>query len=410
MLAKSDYEAYLKDWYPGTVAADLTFDDRPWLGIITKNTSVRGTAYPKPVRYTNNGQGRSALYATANTNMGPAVRVKWVNSHTDNYAKASVENKVMVLSMGDDAAFREALTDEVDATYGSFADDLHFELFGTGTGARGTVTGAPPTTTSVTLASGQSRFFEEGMVIQHSTTGAALSTSGEERTVTAVNRDTDVVTYSSAFTVAAADTHLIYASGDFGIKANGLAAWLPTGAGIVAGGGAAPNVFLTVDRSKDTTRLAGVAGVAGTTAGLEVTEALVNSAAIGQRQGARPNLYLLNPLDRARLALETEQRGRYAKVAATTGNISYSALVIETGSGAIPVLSDPAQPIDTAYGLDTREFELFSAGELPSMFDADGNFYHRFETLDALQFYLFGFYGCQTQSPGSHIYISDLGY
>jgi len=410
MLAKAQYEAYLKDWYPGTVAADLTFDSRPWLGIINKNTSVRGTVYPKPVRYTNNSQGRAALYATAHANQGPAKRVKWVNSHIDNYAKASVENKVMVLSMGDDAAFREALTDEVDATYSGFADDLHFEAFGDGTGTRGTCI-AGTTATVLQLQAGEARFFEEGMVIQKSSNGGtSLDTTGQERTVTKVQRDVDKVTISSGFTVAAASTHLIYASGDFGIKANGLRAWLPTGAGIVAGGGSAPNTFLTVPRDNDTTRLAGIAGVAGTTAGLEVTEALVNSAAVGQKEGANPNLYLLNPLDRARLALETEQRGRYAKVSATSGNISFSALVIETGSGAIPVISDPAQPIKTAYGVDTREFEMFSAGECPSMFDDDGNFYHRYETLDALQFYIFAFYNIQTQKPGAHVYIPDLGY
>ena len=350
------------------------------------------------------------MYATANANQAPASHVKWINTHIDNYAKASVENKVMVLSMGNDAAFREALTDETDATYGSFAEDLHFEMFGDGTGTRGNCI-AGTTTTVLQLQAGQARFFEPGMVIQKSSNGGtSLDTTGQERSVTKVQRDVDKVTISSAFTVAAASTHLIYASGDFGIKANGLRAWLPTGAGIVAGGGSAPNTFLTVPRDVDTTRLAGVAGVAGTTAGLEVTEALVNSAAVGQREGAKPNLYMLNPLDRARLALETEQRGRYAKISATSGNISFSALVIETGSGAIPVVSDPAQPIDTAYGVDTREFELYSAGELPSMFDADGNFYHRYETLDALQFYLFGFYGCQTQKPGAHIYIPDLGY
>ena len=411
MAALTDtlYTSYLKEWYPGTVAADLTYDDRPWLGIINKNAGVRGEVYPKPARYTNTA-GRSALFGKAHANQAPAKRVRWANTHADNYSKATVENKVIELSMGNDAAFREALTDAVDAAYGAFADDLHFELFGDGTGTRGTCT-TGTTATSLQLLTGEARFFEEGMVVTHSlAAGTVLLNSGETTTVTAVDRDNDVVTVAAGWTTDAATTHKIYGDGDFGIKANGFKAWLPTYAGLVAGGGSVPNTFLTVDRSKDGSRLAGIAGEAGTTAGLEVTEALVNSAAKGQREGAKLNLALLHPTDRARLALETEQRARYAKVYSSEGNISFSALVLETGSGAIPVMSDPAQPLDSSYMVDTREWELFSAGGLPSMFDKDGNFYHREETLDTIAFYLYGFYNKQTQKPGKHVYVSDLGY
>ena len=151
-------------------------------------------------------------------------------------------------------------------------------------------------------------------------------------------RTGNTITLNADWSVATANGHGIVQAGDFGAKANGLKAWLPTYAGIVAGGGSVANTFLTVDRSADG-RLCGWAGVAGTTAGLEVTEALVNSAAVGQKEGARPTVAMLNPLDRARLALETEQRARYAKVYSTEGNISYSALMIETGAGSIPVIS-----------------------------------------------------------------------
>lgn len=406
-LSKSDYEAYLKEWYPGTNADALTYEDRPLVGILPKNTSVRGTGYPKPVRFTNTA-GRSASYAKAHANQTPANRAQWFNTHADNYSKATVYNKTIELSAGNDAAFREALTDEVDAAYGAFSDDLHFEMFGTGSGARG-LCAAGTTATVLQLGSGQARWFEKDMVLQKGTL-SALHNSGEERVVTEVDRDADTVTVASGWTTAAASGHYIYASGDFGVKANGLAAWVPTAAGLVANGGAAPDTFLTVDRTPDGARLAGVEGVAGSTSGLEVTESLINSAARGQREGARPNAALLHPDDFARLSLETEQRGRYAKVYSTTGDISYDALVIHTPAGSIPVISDPGQPADTAYLLDMRRWELFSAGALPSMFDKDGNFYHREETADTLAFYLYGFYNLQTQAPGRHVYISDLGY
>jgi hypothetical protein len=406
-LTDALYTAYFKEWYPGTVAQILVNTDRPLLGILNKNTNVRGEAYPKPVRYTNTA-GRSASYPTAHANQTPAKRVQWLNTHADNYSKATVYNKTIELSLASEGAFRQALTDEVDAAYGAFADDLHYELFGNGTGARATVAGVASNV--LTLGTGEAYFFEEGMVLQESQDGGStLFNSGEEQVVTAVDYDNDKITLDADWSTASGAGDLIYVSGDFGIKANGLQSWLPTYAGIVAGGGSVANSFLTVDRSKSG-RLCGVAGTAGTTSGLEVTEALVNSAATGQRLGARPNVYLLHPDDRARLALETEQRGRYAKVYSSEGNISYSALMIETGAGSIPVMSDPAAPLDQAYGLDMRNWELFSAGALPSMFDKDGNFYHREETLDTIAFYVYGFYNLQTQAPGRHIWVSDLGY
>lgn len=407
-LTKAEYEAYLKEWYPGTNGETLVYEDRPLVGMVPKNTNVRGTGYPKPVRYTNTG-GRSATFSAANNNQSPANRVRWFNTHADNYSKATVSNKIIELSMGNDAAFREALTDEVDAAYGAFADDLHFELFGFGTGTRGviaSVAGAP----TYTLGNGQARWFEKGMTVEvRDTSSADAILNATTYTVESVDRDADSITLSATVTGAAA-TDKIVVEGDWGIRANGLAAWIPTSAGIVAGGGSQPNTFLTVPRDDDASRLAGVAGVAGTTAGLEVTEALVNSAAKGQREGARPNVGLVHPDDFARLSLETEQRGRYAKVYSTTGDISYDALVIHTPAGSIPIVSDPGQPVDTAYLLDMRRWELFSAGALPSMFDKDGNFYHREESADTLAFYLYGFYNLQTQAPGRHVYISDLGY
>jgi hypothetical protein len=404
-LTKGLYEAYLKEWYPGTVAQILTYTDHPLVGILEKNTNVRGTSYPKPVRFTNTA-GRSADYPTAHQYQTPSNRVRWVNTHADNYSKATVYNKIIELSLGSDAAFREALTDEVDAAYGAFADDLHFELFGDGSGARATATGAP---TGAVVPVSDAQFFETGMVLQKSANGSTLDNGGEVQVVVNVDRAGNKITLDADWSVASANGHLIVQAGDFGKKANGLKAWIPTYAGIVAGGGSVANTFLTVDRSADG-RLCGWAGVAGSTAGLEVTESLVNSAAVGQKEGARPTVAMLNPLDRARLALETEQRARYAKVYSTEGNISYSALMIETGAGSIPVISDRGQQIKTSYMIDTRNFELFSAGELPSMFDKDGNFYHREEALDTIAFYLYGFYNLQTQAPGRHIYIPDLGY
>ena len=52
-LNKSDYTDFLKEWYQGTVVADLVYKNHPFLGIVPKNENVRGSVYPKPIRYAN---------------------------------------------------------------------------------------------------------------------------------------------------------------------------------------------------------------------------------------------------------------------------------------------------------------------------------------------------------------------
>jgi hypothetical protein len=307
----------------------------------------------------------------------------------------------MELSMGDPAAFREALTDAVDSAYSAFANDLHFELLArTPKGGRATVTNVTGDPAFI-LSPGEGRFFEVGMRVQYSSAAQAnLEDSGEIQIVEAVDRATDTITLDSDFTTPLVNTDILYRAGDFDAKADSLGAWLP-------GSSVGSTSFNGVDRTDDPTRLAGVDGIKGTTAPL-LTHSLVLTGAELYAQGATPTHALLAPADHALLAFETENRGRYAKVSSTEGSISFSALEIMTGAGAVPVIAEPAVAADTYFMIDTSSgMELYSAGGVPRMFNKDGNFYHREETADTLAFYLFGFYGLVVQNPGGNSFVTD---
>lgn len=403
-LSKTAYEAFLKEWYVGTRVADLVYKNHPYLGLVPKKPNVRGTNYRKPVRYANIA-GQSSSFAKAHANQAPAKREDWVVTHSDNYAKASVENKVIELALDSAGSFRPALQDAVDSAHSAFANDLHWELINSDTtGARGTVTGAPVGLV-LTLGPGEARFFEPGMVLQHSDDAGAtieVAGSGEEATVESVDVGNNTITLAADFAgTGVADGDILYRSGDYTAgRAAGLKAWLP-GSGV----GTAP--FFSVVRTLFPSRLAGVDGVTGTATDIELTDSLIRTAAAVQNEGGSPECALLASADFARLARETEQRGRYAKVDSTSGNISFSSLQIMTGSGAVDCVSDPGVASPGAYFLlDLSTIELFSAGGLPRMFDKDGNFYHRTESLDELSFYLFGFYNQVIQHPGSCSYVT----
>jgi hypothetical protein len=399
---KTDFADFLKEWYRGAVVADLVNKNHPWLGLVRK-TEARGNFVVRPVKYAN-VTGQSALYATANTNIGPAARERWTSYHIDNYVKCRIENKIIELSLGDDASFRAALTDEVDSAHSAFANDLHFELLARhAKGARakaGDQSGY--TLPEIKLGTGEARFFEVGMKVQRSDSGqASLDHSGEEENVAEVDRANDTITLTSDFTSATVATDYIYRSGDFNVKADSLASWLP-------GSGVSGTAFNGIVRSVDPTRLAGVDGVKGS-GSYPYLSYLVQTGARLYLQGQAPNICLMNPIDVAGLAIETEGRGaRYDKLTATSGTLSFTSLEVATGGGVVPVVSEPAVGSDTAFMGDRDAVELYSAGGVPRMFDKDGNFYSRTTDADSISFYLFGFYNQIVQSPVSWSFKSDI--
>lgn len=398
--APGDYIAFLKEFYQGTVVADLVYKNHPWLGLVPKNPEVRGTVYPKPVKYANI-VGQSALYATAHENQAPAQRQRWELTHIDNYAKATVSNKVIELSLGNPAAFREALTESVDSAYSAFANDVDFEILAKfDNGARAAV--VSKASTVIQLGGGEARFFEVGMKVQHTDALDHTTLIAEVQIVTAVDRVLDKVTLDFDFTTdALAAGDRLYREGDFEAKAASLPGWIP-------GTSVTSTAWFGINRTVDT-RLAGITAVQGTGTAAPYLKCLVDTGAILYKEGSSPDICLLNPVDHAALAFETETRGaRYVNLGATSGGMSYSALSVMTGAGECPVVAAPALAEDTVAMGERSAVELFSAGGLPRMFKKDGSFYHREEGADTLAFYLFGYYNQVVQSPIKWAYRSDI--
>lgn len=402
-LTQTAYESFLKEFYVGTVVADLVYKNHPWLAIVPKNPEVRGNVYPKPIRYANI-TGQAATFADAHANQGPATRDRWELTHIDNYAKATVANKVIELSMGSPAAFREALTDAVDSAYSAYGNDVHFELLAKhAKGARAVVTSVASLPT-IGLGAGEARFFEVGMILNRSdSTQAALDGAPETEVVASVDRVNDTITLVQDFTTATVVGDFLYRAGDFDAKADSLPAWLP-------GSSVSSVLFNGIDRTADSTRLAGVDASTGSADGTApYLDDLIKTGARLYREGSTPDICLLNPVTHAKLAFETEKRAaRYVKVGATSGSLSFSALEIMTGAGAVPVVSDPALAEEAVLMGEKSAVELFSAGGLPRMFKKDGSFYHREETADTLAFYLFGFYNQCVQAPVKWAYAADI--
>lgn len=400
----TNYADFLKELYRGSTVADLCYDSNVMLALLNKNPNTGGSKYIKPIKFSF-PNGRGADYVTARANVSASNRERWEMDWTNHYVICGVDNKAIELAAGagSDGAFKDLLVDEVDGGHMAFANDVEIELHEDGTGYRGEATGAYAATTAnrVDLLAGQAANFDVGMVIQkYDVSGATLP--AETRVITNVFRTglVDQIEFASDFTVPTAVGDYFLLQGD-NVKAKGLKAWLP-GSGVSA----AP--FNGVVRDVDPARLAGVDGVKGTLSGLLITDALVQTTAQIIRQGGRPNMAFVSAGDWADLALETEARGRYAKIDATEGTVSFSGIEVATGAGSVPVVADRHTQDDQAFVLDTRKIEVYSTNALPSLFNRDGSFYHRELTADEISFYLYGFYGLSIQEPGRCSWIQDL--
>lgn len=396
----ANYTPFLKELYKGSTVADLCYDTNAVLALFPKNPNTGGVKYVKPIKYAFSN-GRSATYTDARKNVSAAARERWEMDWTNHYVVCGVDNKAIELAAGAgrDGSFKDLLVDEVDGGHMAFANDVEVELHQDGTGVRGVSAGTISTLT-ITLGAGQASNFDVGMYVAHIDADDSAIDAGAAVQVTHVDRALDTINVSADWTTPVEAGDKILLEGDE-TKAKGLKAWLP-------GSSVGSTAFNGVVRDVDPTRLAGVDGVKGTLSGMLITDALVQTTAQIIRQGGRANLALVSAGDWADLALETEARGRYAKISATEGTVSFSGIEVATGAGSVPAVADRHTEDDQAFVLDTRKIELYSTNSLPSLFNRDGSFYHRELTADEISFYLYGFYGLSIQEPGSCSWIQDL--
>ena len=79
----------LKQYYIDKKPIDVAYDSHPWLQMIPKNTRFRGKNMPLPIIYAR-PQGRSATFATAQSNATSSSLGEFLLTRVKNYAVVTV--------------------------------------------------------------------------------------------------------------------------------------------------------------------------------------------------------------------------------------------------------------------------------------------------------------------------------
>jgi len=303
----------------------------------------------------------------------------------------------------------------------NITNNIAFELFGSGTATRGTSTSA--STQSGTTASGtvlplsnanQVVSFEVGMLlVASSTDGGAPST--DTVLITGVNRATGVITGTASASTLSGNwaigtgTAYLTISGDLPsagatttgsfLAMSGLAAWVPTTSP------ASNDSFWGVNRSADPTRLAGLRYNAQS---FTIEEGVTNALAFANREGAKPDLIIMDFASYAALVNSLGAKVQYVQVNHDEVEVAFEGITFQSAYGRVTILADRSCPPQTAYALTMNTWKLRSLGKVPHIltYGMEGLEGLRVGNADALEIRI-GYYGnLICSAPGWNMVIS----
>lgn len=417
--------AALKELYdnPSDYMKDLVYARNPFLALVPKDESPAGMAgkyLPVPLIY-GTPQGRSATFATAQTNQTQPFLASFFVYRVANYAVASITNELLEATKDNAGAFIDEGKLVMDTAFRNISNDLAHDLFGDGSGSRGAL--ASISTGVITLTNAQDVVnFEVGMVlVSYSVSGTTptQSTGANLGYVIAVNRSAGTVTvsatsggaagtptnWSASFPNLAVQGDITFASGSLGIsstgalKVTGLQAWLPATAP------SSGDSFWGVDRSVDVTRLAGVR-YDGSSQPIE--EALIDGAALVNREGGMPNMAVMNFTSYAALEKALGSKVQYVDVKHEEADIAFEGIRIHSAYGPIVVLADRSCPAQKCFLLQMDSWKLRTLNKAPHIltYGMEGLEALRVGNADAVEIRI-GYYGnLICNAPGYNCVVS----
>lgn len=359
------YDPILKELYVDQRVRNLVYSQRPFFALVPKFEQAGGRNYPLPIVY-GYGQGRSAVFSTAQTNTAADSNEQWTLTYTQNWGVVQVDALLAATAKTSPQTFLPVLQARTNSVLENLANDLGGDLFGDGFGNRAQVTGSTAGTTITLLNTSDVTRFEVGMVITASPNADGSSPRTGTNTITAIDRNAGTLTaataWSTAITSFAANDYM-FQQGDMSssrLKVTGLAGWGPTSA-------PSSTSFFGVDRTIDS-RLSFVRHT-GTASSLE--ENLIDLSYKVAENGGMPDTVLMNYRRKASLIKQLGSKVQY--IERKVGNIGFKAVLVHGAANTdLEVYADQFCQNDRFYEIELGQCVLVSAGMAPRIWADDG--------------------------------------
>jgi hypothetical protein len=401
---------------------DLVYKENPFLALVPKNESPDGFAgkyIPVPLEY-GNPMGRSHTFATAQSNQTATSLVSFFVYTISDYQLVTITNLLMEQTKSNAGAFVDAAKLQIDGGFRNITNNIAFELFSDGTSTRGISTSS--STQNGTVAGGtvlplsnaqQIVQFEVGMILVASSS-AGGAPSSDTVTVTSVNRATGVVSGTASAASLSANWAIGSGAAYLSVQGDlptggatttasfqaisGLAAWIP--ATSPSGG----DSFWGVNRSVDPTRLAGLRYDASS---YTIEEGMTNALALANREGAKPDLCIMDFASYAALVNSLGAKVQYVQVKHDEVEVAFDGIQFQSAYGKVTVLADRNCPPQRAYVLTMSTWKLRSLGKVPHIltYGLEGLEGLRVGNADALEIRI-GYYGnLICSAPGYNLVV-----
>lgn len=387
--------AILKQIYPSGLPKDLTYKDNPFLALVPKQTDFYGEYMKVPLKYAPNA-GRSATFATAQSNSSYIKNAAFLLDRESDYAVAQLSNELILASKNNSGAFISALKQEIEGAQQNVSNSAALALYGSGSGVLGQISaGSNVGTATITLAEPADIVnFEVGMVLVTSTANGGGAVKSGSVTITGLNRVTGTLTASGNWsagigTVAASD--YIFAQGDYDAKIKGLGAWVPSTAPTSG------DNFFGVDRSVDVTRLA---GWRGDLSALPIEEALIQGGMNIGRDGGKVDHVFMSFEKYSDLIKSLGSKVQYVDVVAKEANIGFQGVKVHCGKSIATVIPDRNCPNDRMFMLTMDSWKLASLEGMPMVLDMDGLKSLRVSNADSLEIRVGYYANLFSNAPG----------
>lgn len=399
--------AVLKTQYTQKKVQNLVYEQSPLFAMIPKRKDFFGDSKVVAVQI-GSPQAAGHNFAVAQANLTPTTYKKFVVTRVRDYIFANLSTEAVDAASNDQGGLLTVMKREFDNAFYTMGRRINTALFQKGGGLIGQIKTGGITGSTITLSDpNQIVNFEIGQVLNLATTDG---TTGAKKTgtltVAGVNRDAGIITTSVAVATGiptAAALDFIFQNGDFEATNQGLAgiaAWVPKTAPV---GG---DNFYGLDRSIDS-RLYGLRYTAG--AGGPIEETLIQAAAKLAREGGRPDVAVMNPLDLANLVTALGSKVIYDRSKSVDNpdfGFEHISFLSPGAGGKIKVLPDLNVQTGDCWLLETKSWCFETLKDAPRILDLDGLQMLRSPNSDDYQFRI-GWYGNLTcDAPGHNSYVA----
>lgn len=356
LLQFSDVQDSLREAYSNGSTDDLLAKNHPLLGMIKRDRNFTETKKRIAIKY-GNAQGAHSTLATAQTNAfaakAEAFEVTTVNMYQVVYVEGKVLEQAQLAPNSD--RFLKDLCDVLDQGMTEVTNRMGWQAYRASGGAVGTVgsgTSSPITMTNIEEVDA----LEVGMVIEANDGNNATTPRSGSGTITAIDYNTGIVTYTGTITSLAAGDY-IFIQGFMGAAASGLEDWCPETA-------PGSTTFFGVDRSVNS-RLGGTRIDCST---MPPEEVFARANARASRLPVKPDMWFMHPTDVANMEISLSS-AKYTEVTSREYKFGYDAF---SAYGA-KIVPDTDCTRGVMWGVCLDHVELLSIGDAPKIFNADGN-------------------------------------